>query len=208
MSHLMPSLSGDVSRILLFLKAVRYGRHEEILPELLLTVKNLSFAPGGPCATIALRTSLQLVAHTQHSPLPILHWPTDEVTVQGADTLVSKSPAAQSQVSPHTATVWSAAHTQHSPLPTVQLPVSDCTAHGADSLATSDAAPQLQVSPHTATVGICATWRHTSGCSCPSSPPRASCASAGTASTRISQGSAHGIFRYCFCIMALQEQTP
>src|SRR6266446_7493965 len=48
MSHLMPSLSGDVSRILLFLKAVRYGRHEEILPELLLTVKNLSFAPGGP----------------------------------------------------------------------------------------------------------------------------------------------------------------
>ncbi len=114
---------------------------------------------------------------------------------------MSKSPAAQSQVSPHTATVWSAAHTQHSPLPTVQLPVSDCTAHGADSLATSDAAPQLQVSPHTATVGICATWRHTSGCSCPASPPRASCASAGTASTRISQGSAHGIFRCCFCII-------
>ena len=44
----MPTLSGDVSRILLFLKAVRYGRHEEILPEFLLTVKNLSLAPGGP----------------------------------------------------------------------------------------------------------------------------------------------------------------
>src|SRR5919197_1354792 len=149
----------------------------------------------------ALRTSLQLVAHTQHSPLPILHWPTDEVTVQGADTLASKSPAAQSQVSPHTATVWAAAHTQHSPLPTAQLPVSDRTSHGADSLATSDAAPQLQVSPHTATVGSCATWRHTSGCSCPSSPPRASCASAGTASTRISQGSAHCIFHCCLCII-------
>ena len=121
----------------------------------------------------ALWTFLQSVAHTQHSPLPILHWPTDEVTVQGADTLVSKSPAAQLQVSPHTATVWSAAHTQHSPLPTVQLPVSDWTAHGADSLATSDAAPQLQVSPHTATVGSCATWTQTSGCSCPSSPPPA-----------------------------------
>src|SRR5262245_6147691 len=40
MSHLMPTLSGDVSRILLFLKAIRYGRHEEILPEFLLTVKN------------------------------------------------------------------------------------------------------------------------------------------------------------------------
>src|SRR5262249_20031243 len=48
MSHLMPTLSGDVSRILLFLKAIRYGRPEEILPEFLLTVKNLSFAPGGP----------------------------------------------------------------------------------------------------------------------------------------------------------------
>jgi hypothetical protein len=48
MSHLMPTLSGDGSRILLFLKAVRYGRHEEILPEFFLTVKNLSFAPGGP----------------------------------------------------------------------------------------------------------------------------------------------------------------
>ena len=48
MFHLMLNLSGDVSRILLFLKAVRYGRHEEILPEFLLTVKNLSFAPGGP----------------------------------------------------------------------------------------------------------------------------------------------------------------
>ena len=48
MSHLMPTLSGDVLRILLFLKAIRYGRHEGILPEFLLTVKNLSFAPGGP----------------------------------------------------------------------------------------------------------------------------------------------------------------
>jgi hypothetical protein len=48
MSHLMPALSGYASRILLFLKAVRYGRHEEILSECLLTVKNLSFAPGGP----------------------------------------------------------------------------------------------------------------------------------------------------------------
>src|SRR3989441_7197859 len=132
----------------------------------------------------ALWTSLQSVAHTQHSPLPILHGPTDEVTVQGADTLVSKSPAAQLQVAPHTATVWAAAHTQHSPLPIVQLPVNDCTAHGADSLATSVAAPQSQVSPHTATVGICATWMHASGCACPSSPPCATCASAGTASTR------------------------
>ena len=49
----MPTLSGDVSRILLFLKAVRYGRHEEILPEFLLTVKNLSFAPGGPVCIFA-----------------------------------------------------------------------------------------------------------------------------------------------------------
>src|SRR5215813_12102541 len=48
MSYLRPILSGDVLRILLFLKAIRYGRHEEILPEFLLTVKNLSFAPGGP----------------------------------------------------------------------------------------------------------------------------------------------------------------
>jgi len=48
MSYLMPTLSGDGSRILLFLKAVRYGRHEEILTEFFLTVKNLSFAPGGP----------------------------------------------------------------------------------------------------------------------------------------------------------------
>ena len=48
----MPTLSGAVSRIFLFLKAVRYGRHEEILPEFLLTVKNLSFAPGGPGSTI------------------------------------------------------------------------------------------------------------------------------------------------------------
>jgi hypothetical protein len=119
----------------------------------------------------------------------------------GADTLVSKSPAAQSQVSPHTATVWAAAHTQHSPLPSAQLPVSDCTAHGAASLATSDAAPQLQVSPHMATVGICATWRYTSGWSCPSSPPRASYARAGTASTRISHGSVHGIFRCCLCLI-------
>src|SRR5437762_10287089 len=36
----MPTLSGDVSRILLFLKAVWYGRHGEILSEFLLTVKN------------------------------------------------------------------------------------------------------------------------------------------------------------------------
>jgi hypothetical protein len=48
----MPTLSGAVSRIFLFLKAVRYGRHEGILPEFLLTVKNLSFAPGGPCCSI------------------------------------------------------------------------------------------------------------------------------------------------------------
>ena len=48
MAYLMPTLSGDGSRILLFLKAVRYGRHEESLPECFLTVKNLSFAPGGP----------------------------------------------------------------------------------------------------------------------------------------------------------------
>src|SRR5215510_11411781 len=48
MSSLRPILSGDVSRILLFLKALRYERHEEILPEFLRTVKNLSFAPGGP----------------------------------------------------------------------------------------------------------------------------------------------------------------
>ena len=51
----MPTLSGDVSRILLFLKAVRYGRHEEMLPEFLLTVKNLSFAPGGPECHITKR---------------------------------------------------------------------------------------------------------------------------------------------------------
>ena len=58
----MPTLSGAVSRIFLFLKAVRYGRHEEILPEFLLTVKkqNLEnlrrnhYAPirhGSPCVT-------------------------------------------------------------------------------------------------------------------------------------------------------------
>ena len=54
MSHLMPTLSGDVSRILLFLKAVWYGRHEEILPEFFLPVKNLLFAPGGPTGTLML----------------------------------------------------------------------------------------------------------------------------------------------------------
>jgi len=60
MSHLMPTLSGDVSRILLFLKAVRYGRQGEILPEFLLTVKNLSFAPGGPyCTHPASRTEVR-----------------------------------------------------------------------------------------------------------------------------------------------------
>jgi hypothetical protein len=53
----MPTLSGAVSRIFLFLKAVRYGRHEEILPEFLLTVKNLSFAPGGPYRIGYLRVS-------------------------------------------------------------------------------------------------------------------------------------------------------
>ena len=100
----------------------------------------------------------QFVVHTQHSPLPILHEPADDETSQGADTLVSKDPALQSQVSPHTATVLAAAHTQHSPLPTVQLPVDDCTVHGADSLATLAAAPQSQVSPHTAIVRFCATW--------------------------------------------------
>src|SRR5262247_3542898 len=62
MSHLMPTLPGDVSRILLFLKAVRYGRHEEILPEFLLTVKNLSFAPGGPACTNAVRKRLFCVS--------------------------------------------------------------------------------------------------------------------------------------------------
>src|SRR5262245_20379977 len=60
----------------------------------------------------------QLGAHTQHCPLPTLHEPADDVTSQGADTLVSKLEALQSQVSPHTATVLAAAHTQHSPLPT------------------------------------------------------------------------------------------
>ena len=40
MACLMPTLSGDASRIFLFLKAVRYGRHEESLPECFLTVKN------------------------------------------------------------------------------------------------------------------------------------------------------------------------
>src|SRR5215475_9966475 len=58
MSHLMPTLSGDVSRILLFLKAIRYGRYEEILPEFLLTVKNLSFAPGGPKSNFATEPPL------------------------------------------------------------------------------------------------------------------------------------------------------
>src|SRR4030095_17247280 len=47
----------------------------------------------------------QFVAHTQHCPLPILHEPADDVTSQGADTLGSKEPALQSQVSPHTAIV-------------------------------------------------------------------------------------------------------
>ena len=60
----------------------------------------------------------QLGAHTQHCPLLTLHEPADDVTSQGADTLVSKLEALQSQVSPHTATVFAAAHTQHSPLPT------------------------------------------------------------------------------------------
>jgi hypothetical protein len=47
-----------------------------------------------------------------------LHAPADDVTSQGADTLMSTLEALQSQVSPHTATVLAAAHTQHSPLPT------------------------------------------------------------------------------------------
>jgi hypothetical protein len=64
----MPTLSGAVSRIFLFLKAVRYGRHEEILPEFLLTVKNLSFAPGGPRAVEAPRADARgsrSVAHAE-----------------------------------------------------------------------------------------------------------------------------------------------
>src|SRR5262245_37635471 len=60
----------------------------------------------------------QFVLHTQHCPLPILHEPANDVTSQGADTLVSKLEALQSQVSPHTATVLAATHTQHSPPPT------------------------------------------------------------------------------------------
>jgi hypothetical protein len=75
-----------------------------------------------------------LGAHTQHSPLLTLHRPADDVTEQGADTLVSKDEALQSQVSPHTATVLAAAQTQHSPLPTEQLPVDDCTEQIAFSL--------------------------------------------------------------------------
>ena len=96
--------------------------------------------------------------HTQHSPLSALHAPADDVTLQGADILVSASPAEQSQVSPHTATVLEAvAHTQHAPLPTVQLPVDDCTVHGADSWDTLVAVPQSHVSPHTAIVKVCVT---------------------------------------------------
>ena len=60
----MPTLFGDVSRILLFLKAVRYGRHEEMLPEFLLTVKNLLFAPGGPpSAAFFSLPPLEMVLH-------------------------------------------------------------------------------------------------------------------------------------------------
>jgi len=114
----------------------------------------------------------QLGTHTQHSPLLALHWPADDVTVQGADTLVSKTEALQSQVSPHTATVLVTAHTQHSPLPTEQLPVDDRTEHIALSLLTSVAVPQSQVSPHTAIVRFCVTWTRAAGCGCPSSPTR------------------------------------
>src|SRR5215510_7461981 len=133
----------------------------------------------------------QFVLHTQHSPLPILHEPANDETSQGADTLVTKDPALQSQVSPHTATVLAAAHTQHSPLPTWQLPVDDRTEHIPLSLLTSVAAPQSQVSPHTAMVRFCVTWTGAADCGCPSSPPRITCANVGTASASTSQVSAH-----------------
>ena len=127
----------------------------------------------------------QLGTHTQHCPLPTLHGPADDVTVQGADTLVSKTASLQSHVSPHTATVLVTAHTQHSPLPTSQLPVDDRTEHIALSLLTSAAVPQSQVSPQTAIVRVCVTWRRVAGGSGPSSPPRTPCAQVGMASPRI-----------------------
>ena len=71
-----------------------------------------------PLSASAQADDAQLGAHTQHAPLPTLHAPADDVTSQGADTLVSKLEAPQSQVSPHTAIVLAAAHTQHSPPPT------------------------------------------------------------------------------------------
>jgi len=146
-----------------------------------------------------------LGAHTQHSPLPTLHEPADDVTVQGADTLVSKDEALQSQVSPHTATVLAAAQTQHSPLPTEQLPVDACTEQIAFSLATSVAVPQSQVSPHTAIVEVCVTWRRASGGGGLSSPTRTPCAHAGTASISTSPVSPHRC-RRCFPCMTLSSR--
>ena len=153
----------------------------------------------------------QLGTHTQHCPLPTLHGPADDVTVQGADTLVSKTASLQSHVSPHTATVLVTAHTQHSPLPTSQLPVDDRTEHIALSLLTSAAVPQSQVSPQTAIVRVCVIWRRVAGGSGPSSPPRTPCAQVGMASTSIStstsQVHAHGR-RRSFPCMSSSSRLP
>jgi hypothetical protein len=141
-------------------------------------------------------------AHTQHAPLPILHWPADDVTLQGAGTLVIRSAAPQLHSSPHTAMESATAHTQHAPLPSEQLPVDDCTEHGPYSLTTSVAAPQLHSSPHTATVRVCVTWRRVPGGVFPSSLTRVTWANAGMVSSSTSQMSAH-----C-CLRCFPRMTP
>jgi len=55
----------------------------------------------------------QLVAHTQHSPLPIEQLPVNDCTAHGADSLATFVAASQLQVSPHTATVGSCATWMH-----------------------------------------------------------------------------------------------
>ena len=109
----MPTLSGDVSRILLFLKAVWYGRHGEILPEFLLTVKNLSFAPGGPywekawsgsaastnhCSTVFGSTSNTRA--TARRPHPSARAPTAHTSTSGVTRLPCNSVPCVSSASP------------------------------------------------------------------------------------------------------------
>jgi hypothetical protein len=99
---------------------------------------------GRPYAREAQAAEAQLVVHTQHSPLLALHAPDDDVTVHGADTLVSKFEVLQSQVSPHTTQVgrWPRPET-----PTVSSPAAlPRRAHWCSEMTTASP-PRLSINP-------------------------------------------------------------